>query len=197
MSSDPDTLAFYDGHAAEYAEWSAQQPEFPRLVDYMARLSPGARVLDLGCGSGWAAAAMRDKGFAVDAMDASQGLADEANARYGLSVKVAPFITLSRRARYDGIWCNFALQHAPRADRAEIFARLHTALKPGGLLHLAVQKGPRDWRDDLGRYYSPFREEEMTDLLAAAGFDDPDLAHGTGTNYDGSPTLNMYVWAKA
>ncbi|WP_157966300.1 class I SAM-dependent methyltransferase [Oceanibium sediminis] len=194
---DDRTLAFYDGNAAEYADFATESAEHPKLAAFAARLPDGARVLDFGCGVGWAAAALRDMGHTVDALDASAGLAEEAKKRYDLDLKVAHFKTLSRRARYDAIWSHYALQHADREDRADILQRIHTALRPGGLLYIGVQKGPRDWRDDLGRLYTPFREEEMTNLLQQTGFTDWEITHGTGTNYDGTPSLNLTVWARA
>ncbi|NNU81564.1 methyltransferase domain-containing protein [Halovulum dunhuangense] len=198
MSGDPQTLAFYDDRAADYAEFADARAEtlHPQLQAFLARMPLGARILDLGCGTGWAAAAMQAQGHRADAWDASHGMAEEAKARHGIEVRVAPFHTLSARNRYDGIWCHFALQHAPRETRAPIFERLGNALRPGGLLYLGVQKGPRDWRDDMGRLYCPFREDEMTDLLTAAGFSDLEYEAGTGRNFDGTPTLNLYVRAR-
>ena len=196
MSTDDKTLAFYDGNAADYATFAAESAEHPKLAAFMAEMPEGARVLDFGAGIGWAAAAFRDAGLSVDAMDASRGLAEQAKARYGIEVRVAHFRTLSARSRFDGIWSHFALQHAPRAERPEIFERLATALRPGGLLYVGAQKGPLDWRDDLGRLYCPFREDDMSALLAANGFDEPRYEYGSGTNYDGSPSLGLYTWAR-
>lgn len=196
MSADERTIDFYDRNAAEYAAFAEESAEHPKLTAFIAEMSPEAKVLDFGCGTGWAAAAFRDAGLRIDAMDASAGLIEVARTRYGIEARKAAFRTLSARSRYDGIWCHFALQHAERPERPQIFERLHTALRPGGLLYLGVQKGPLDWRDEFGRLYCPFRDEDMADLLAAAGFRDPRFEYGTGKNYDGTPTLGLYVWAR-
>ncbi|MEO1314425.1 MAG: class I SAM-dependent methyltransferase, partial [Pseudomonadota bacterium] len=196
MTADPQTLAFYDENAEDYARFASENAEHPRFKAFVAELREDARVLDFGCGTGWAAAALIEAGFAADAMDASAGLAEMAAKLYGLEVKIGAFRTLSRRARYDAIWCHFALQHAPREDRAQIFERMGTALKSSGLLYIASQKGPRDWRDDHGRLYCPFRDDELTELLLDAGFEEPELEFGTGKMYDGTSTLNVYVMAR-
>ncbi|MEM9641511.1 MAG: class I SAM-dependent methyltransferase [Pseudomonadota bacterium] len=195
MTADPETLAFYNDNAEAYANFATENAGHPRFKSFVAALPEAARVLDFGCGTGWAAAAMIEAGYTADAMDASAGLAEVALKRYGLTVKVAAFRTLSRRARYDAIWCHFALQHADRADRPQIFERMGTALKPGGLLYLSSQKGPRDWRDDHGRLYCPFRKDELTELLNDAGFETPEFEFGTGKMYDGTSTLNIYATA--
>ncbi len=92
---DPETLRFYEDNAADYAEWS--DPASPRgyLRKFISVLPEGGAALDLGCGSGWAAAEMRDAGLAVTAMDASPKLATEARARHGLEVEVADFSQLA------------------------------------------------------------------------------------------------------
>ncbi len=136
---------------------------------------------------------MLAEGFVADGLDASAALAAEAGRRYGLSVRVADFRTLSYRQRYDGIWCAFALQHASREDRPQIFERIHTALRPGGQLFVGVQKGPMDWRDEHGRLYAPFMQDELESLLA--GFERIVFDTGTGKNYDGTPVLNIYATA--
>ncbi|QHQ37068.1 class I SAM-dependent methyltransferase [Algicella marina] len=193
MSIDVDTRAFYEANAAAYADFAEPAEEHPRLTAFMRRLPEGARVLDFGCGSGWAGGQMLSQGINADGIDASPALADEARHRYGLAVRVADFRTLSARQRYDGIWCSFALQHAPREDRPQIFERMHTALRPGGHLYIGVQKGPMDWRDDHGRLYVPFMKDELEALLN--GFEDVEFDTGTGKNYDGTSVLNIYVTA--
>ena len=196
MSTDDKTISFYDKNAADYADFAAEEAEHPKLTQFISRLPDTARVLDFGCGIGWAAAALRDKGYDVDAMDASRGLAEEGKRRFDLDIRVAHFRTLSSRSRFDAVWSHFALQHAERRDRPQIFERLSTALKPGGVLYIGVQKGPMEWRDDLGRLYCPFREEDMMDLLSTNGFEEPEFEYGSGTNYDGSPSLGLYTWTR-
>ncbi len=196
MTGDRDTIAFYDGNADDYASFAAESAEHPKLEAFIALMPPEAKVLDLGCGIGWAAAAFRDAGFRIDAMDASAGLVAKARELYGIEARRAAFRTLSARSRYDGIWCHFALQHAERPERPQIFERIHTALRPGGLVYIGVQKGPMDWRDDFGRLYCPFRDEDMAALLDDAGLTDHRFEYGTGKNYDGTPTLGLYVWAR-
>lgn len=193
MSIDEATRTFYEQNAGDYAAFSAPKDNHPRLLAFMASLPEGGRVLDFGCGSGWAGGTMLAEGFAADGLDASPALAAEAERRYGLSVRIGDFRTLSARQRYDGIWASFSLQHAPREDRPQIFERMHTALRPGGQLAIGVQKGPMDWRDDHGRFYAPFMQDELEALLT--GFEDAAFDTGTGKNYDGTPTLNIYVTA--
>lgn len=194
VTIDKGTLEFYDQNSDEYAEFAEQNTPHEKLEQFIGDMPENARALDLGCGIGWAAAQMKQAGIRIDAMDASTGLAEQAAKRFDLTVQIAGFTTLSGRQRYDGIWSHFALQHAPRNERQTIFERISNALKPGGLFYAGMQKGSVDWRDDHGRLYCPFTENDLEDLLS--GFADIRIEQASGKNFDGTPTLNLYVWAR-
>ncbi|MEO1549284.1 MAG: class I SAM-dependent methyltransferase [Pseudomonadota bacterium] len=196
MSTDKKTLAFYDSKAKDYATFALEVTEHPKLQAFMGALAPGARVLDLGCGVGWAAAGMQEAGFVVSAQDASAGLAEQARTRFGLEVRVAPFDALEARDAYGGIWCHFALQHAPIENRGDIFARLSQALVPGGILYVGVQSDPEPWRDSIERLYNPFSHGDLRALCAQSGLTVERIETGQGKGYDGRASENAYLWAR-
>ena len=167
---DEATLAVYAQRADDYADRFAKGPPDRHLETFIADLPAGSRVLDLGCGPGRAAAHMAREGFAVDAWDASNEMALLARDRFGVDVRVATFDDLDATALYDGIWANFSLLHAPRAEMPAHLARIARALKAGGLLHLGLKTGTGERRDSLGRFYAFFGEDEIEDLLSGAGF---------------------------
>ena len=84
--SDP-TIAYYDAEAAAYVARRAEQ--YPdQLSAFIARLGPGARVLELGCGGGFDAEIMLASGLDVAPTDGSAELARLAQARLGRPVRV-------------------------------------------------------------------------------------------------------------
>lgn len=194
--ADPATLAFYDRTAPDYADYAVREGRGPWLDAFAARLAPGAAILDLGSGPGWAAAAFRDLGFAVTAMDASPALAEEGRRRYGLPVRVARFDQLADIAAYDGVWASFSLLHARRAQMPANLARIARALRPGGILYLGLKEGTGEARDRLGRFYSYFTEPELRDMLGHAGFAVEAIDTGEGDSYDGTPTRFLHIHAR-
>ncbi|MHA3916244.1 class I SAM-dependent methyltransferase [Halovulum sp. GXIMD14793] len=192
MTADPETLAFYDQNAETYAAFSDRE-DFRRLTDFIALMPEAAVVLDLGCGIGWAAAAMQKAGLTAEALDASAGLAGIAAERFGLSVTVAPFAALTAVACYDGIWANFSLQHADRAERPALFHAMWTALKPGGWLVAGAHRGDGPYRDTHGRLYVPFTRAELDDLLQ--DFEQVSLTTGHGTGFDGREMAYWHISA--
>ena len=176
--TDPRTIAVYDARADDYAAAFAQDRPDAALAAFIARLPPGGAVLDLGCGTGRAAAAMRDAGLAVEAWDASAGMAAHARREHGLTVRVAGFDALDAVAAFDGVWANFSLLHAPAAAFPGHLAAVRRALRPGGALHLGMKLGAGEARDRLGRAYAYYSEAALRDHLAAAGFTVGDARRG-------------------
>lgn len=196
MGADAETLAFYDGEAAKYAIYSAKTAERGWLAQFASRLSPGAPVLDFGCGSGWAAHALASEGFRVSALDGSAGLAAEARQRYGVEVRVAHFEELDDKDLYAGIWASFCLLHDSREAMPWHLGRLAQALEPGGWLYLGLKQGKGESRDRLGRRYTYFGAGEMQDLLVAAGFAEIEITSETSEGYDGDRTGVLHILAK-
>jgi SAM-dependent methyltransferase len=183
--SDPETLRVYARRAGEYADF-ADSYDDPLLAAFIAALPPGARVLDLGCGPGRDAAAMARAGLVVEAMDAVPEMVAMAARHPGVTAKLGRFDDLSAHARFDGIWANFSLLHAPRADLPRHLRAIKTALKPGGVFHIALKTGKGSARDTIGRLYSYYSQPELERLLTEAGFAVTNHASGSGLGLDGT-----------
>ena len=181
---DADTLAFYDREAAAYA---ARQRGAPvRLQAFLEQLRPRARILELGCGAGQDAELMTAAGFEVTPTDGSAGLAAEAEARLGRPVRVMRFEELDETAAYDGVWANACLLHVPEDGLADVLARIHRALKPGGRFHTGFKAGDGGGRDSLGRYYNFPDEARLRAAYAAAGdWATLTITPGKGGGFDG------------
>ena len=190
------TLAFYDENAADYAAYAEPAEPHPRLAAWLDTMPAGAALLDLGCGTAWAAAQMARRGFAVRAMDGSRGLAQQAKARHGIDVEVVEFGTLAEKAAFDGVWAFFSLMHAPRDRMPDLLRRIWEATRPGARLYLGLKEGEGAQRDAQGRLYTFYSEEEIRRRLAHGGFEVEALTRGEGRSFDGDPMQNIYVEAR-
>jgi len=170
MTTDPETLAVYQARADEYASCFTTEKPDRALLEFMAALPTGACVLDLGCGPGGAAVKLMAAGVEVEAMDATQAMVDIA-ASHGVNARLGTFDDMNAVARYDGIWANFSLLHAPRAALPRHIAAIRTALKPGGHFHIGMKLGDGEKRDHLGRKYTFVSREEIIELLATEGME--------------------------
>jgi SAM-dependent methyltransferase len=195
MTADSQTLGVYAEKAEDYANRFATGRPDPRLRDFIESLPTGGRVLDLGCGPGRAAAAMKEAGLQVDAWDASPEMAALAQERFGVAVRVAGFDELDASETYDGVYANFSLLHAPKAEMPGHLARIARALKPGGFLHLGLKAGTGEKRDSLGRFYAYYEDDEITGLLSDVGISV--LTRATGAEAGLGGTVDPWIILKA
>ena len=149
-------------------------------------LRPGMRVLDAGCGRGRHCHALALAGVIAVGVDLS--LDDVRAARDEWSA-IAPdmpcVVARADTARlpfadgaFDRVVCSEVLEHLP--DWQAALAELDRVLKPGGLIALSV---PRFWPEAVcwrlapdyartpGGHVRIFRKRELTQALAARGFD--------------------------
>ena len=196
--SDRETLSVYAKRAADYAAMSNDfNARDPSLEAFITSMPKGGRVLDLGCGPGASAAQMANAGLVVDAFDPVPEMVEMAAQNEGVTAMQAGFDDVESNAVYDGIWANFSLLHAPRADMPRHLAQVKTALKPGGRFHVAVKTGVGDERDSLGRFYTYYTEAELTGLLEKAGFTVTERRAGRdkGLSGDVSPWVALAAYA--
>lgn len=191
---DDETLAFYAANAAEYVQHGGPNP---RLAAFIEALPPGARVLELGAGSGRDAALMLAHGLDIDATDASPELAAEASRNIGRPVRLLRFDQLDSENAYDGIWAAASLLHAPATELAGNLARIYRALRPQGLFMASFKAGTGEGRDMFGRYYNyPDAETLMAQYRAAAAWSALALESEWGSGYDNLPTQWLWVSAR-
>jgi len=166
--SDQATLDFYDTEAPDYVA-SGKDGVSRWLGDFIRALPEGARVLELGCGSGRDAEAMLSHGFDVHPTDGSPAMAAKAQERLGRPVKTMRFDELSDARAYDAVWASASLLHVPRAALSDVLKLVFAALKPGGLHFASYKGGGIAGRDTFGRYFNYPDQKALTDAYLASG----------------------------
>ncbi|MFD1941233.1 class I SAM-dependent DNA methyltransferase [Paradevosia shaoguanensis] len=193
---DDETLRFYAQQAQVYANRDRVAPS-ARLEAFLAGLPADGDVLELGTGGGQDALTMIERGFAVNPTDGSPELAKEAEKRLGRPVAIMLFEELEAVDAYDGVWASASLLHAPREALTGILARVHRALRPGGLFMASFKGGKAEGRDTFGRFYSYLDEATLRRHYEEAGNWMPlviDVESGSG--YDRQPTEWLWVTAR-
>lgn len=109
----------------------------------MCNPTPGEKILDIGCGIGWFAAAMASQcGAKVLGIDASEYAVSEARKRYGnvkdLDFQACDALLIEYKESFDKIVCLDVLEHFAYEDAQILLKKIHTALREEGSLILCV-----------------------------------------------------------
>lgn len=151
----------------------------PDLEALTKRLAAGAAILDAGCGSGYIASILEDKGFRVTGIDISAVMLELARTNSPGSdfVKMNMKDLDFPRDSFDGVICFYSIFHNPRRYHLGILKGFRRVLKPGGLL--AIHMGWGDWvgteENWLGggapMYWSHYGRRRNVALIQQAKFD--------------------------
>ena len=191
---DADTLGFYAAEAEVYAGRDRELGE-ARLRRFAELLPAGGKVLELGCGGGQDSAALLALGLDVTPTDGSPELAVQAQARLGRPVSVLLFEDLVAEAAFDGIWANACLLHVPRPALPGILARVHRALRPGGVFYASYKAGEGEGRDRFGRYYNYPDADWLRTAYGSVGWKRIDIEEDLGGGYDQESTRWLHATA--
>lgn len=142
IEADPDAIrAVYDRQAEFYdAQRSRALFEARWLARFAAGLATGARVLDLGCGTGEPIARwFKAEGFRVTGVDFSEPMLDIARRRWpDGDWRQADMRVLDLGETFDGIigWNSFF--HLTADAQRDCIGRIADHLEPGGIVMLTV-----------------------------------------------------------
>ncbi|MCX4751323.1 methyltransferase domain-containing protein [Kitasatospora sp. NBC_01287] len=131
------------GRAQAYADSFAALCAYPvpHVLD-AAAIRPGARVLDVGTGTGVVAAAAAARGARVTAVDADPGMVEL--ARQAVPEAAARVATLPELPfaddEFDAVVGNFVLNHVGRPRQA--LAELRRVTRPGGRIAVTIWASP-------------------------------------------------------
>jgi SAM-dependent methyltransferase len=156
---DRQTLAAYDRTAEIFAKDWHEQPPPSDLHAIVKRFFISGRTADIGCGSGREVAWLCANGFPAVGYDPSDGLLQQARARYpNLDFRMAALPELVGIAAntFDNVLCETVLMHLGAAAILPSVERLITILKPRGVLYLSWRVSQSDNRDQYGRLYAAF-----------------------------------------
>jgi len=177
MSETSTTSATYDQIAADYASrWAGKADAMVTARQrFAARLAPGARVLDVGCGPGHDTAELRLLGLNAVGFDRSRGMLAQARQRGQLPLLLGDMRQLPvPDGALDGLWCCAAFLHIPKRDGLAVLREFRRSLRRAGTLYLSVKHGNGErWHAGefgLRRFFVYYRPDELDALLHSAGF---------------------------
>jgi 2-polyprenyl-3-methyl-5-hydroxy-6-metoxy-1,4-benzoquinol methylase len=116
-------------------------------------IGPGARLLDVGCGTGRYALELARRGYMVTGLDLSTSLLAEAQKRIrttalSIALVCGNMLALPFASQYDALLCRGVLNDLLETpSRQAVFVAFASALRPGGVLLCDV----REWHATVHR----------------------------------------------
>ena len=158
-----DTLAYYEKNARQAAtsyEGVAFDAPLNRLIQLVA---DGARILEIGTGSGRDAARLLSEGYRVDGIDGSSAMIAQAKALHPelsdrLTHHVLPEPLPYNSSEFDAVASWAVLMHLRAEFLAPVFGEIRRIVVPGGIFAYSVNTErpglDLDGCDERGRHFT-------------------------------------------
>ncbi len=177
--ADDRTSSYYSSKSFNLADkYSKTEDLYSKM--FVKYLSPGSKILDIGCGSGRDLANLKKSGFSITGADSSGNMISVAVGKYP---ELAGKISLSGlpdlpgiENTFNGVLCSAVLQHIPDSNLYESFRRIRELLEDKGIFVVSFPVkypgiDPVTKRDAAGRLFYIRTEEKYRFLIERLGFD--------------------------
>lgn len=195
----------YDRIGGRHHEWGAtarkgEKARYAAIV--FDRLPAGARVLELGCGSGSTTTERLAARFRLTGVDLSARQIELIRARIpGATFIRADMASLDfPAASFDAVVAFYSIIHVPRDEHAGLLRRIASWLRPGGLLvatmgaHSTEAGYEQDWLG-AAMYWSHWDSETNRRLVEQAGLKILAATEETAEEH-GQPATFLWVVAQ-
>lgn len=170
------TNAVYDRHAEGYDAHRAKHLfEKPWLDAFLSKLSPGAAVLDLGCGTGDPIARyLLSQGCRLTGVDVAQSMIDRASEEFPQAEwRQGDMRQLALGRQFDGVLSWDGFFHLSRREQISAFATLASHVRDGGAMMLTIGHEDGEVTGTVERetvYHASLSIDAYAALARQAGF---------------------------
>ncbi|MBI9083167.1 MAG: class I SAM-dependent methyltransferase [Desulfobacterales bacterium] len=199
-------MDYYQRHSQAYFDETVGVDPAPFLNPFAERLFAGARVLDVGCGSGRDLLWLKSRGVIATGVERSQGLAALARTHSGCPVMVGDFETVDFSAlQVDAVMCCGSLVHVSH-ERLEwalknIVMAFRDDAPPTGpeeardrqILYVSLKEGQGASTDDRGRIFYYWQDEALRAIFAGLGFEVADFLRSPSADGEGKSWLGYVL----
>ena len=159
-----ETLNYYNQNADAFIEGTRNADMSQHYRQFRKYLSPGCKLLDLGCGSGRDSAYFSSLGFLATAVDGSEELCKRVKETYGIDAVCTGFADLSFVEEFDAVWACASLLHVKKVELPGVLMKVSAALKPGGIFYASFKYGSGE-RIVNGRFFNDYTDNDLDTLL--------------------------------
>lgn len=158
------TIEYYEENADSFVNSTINADVNSLYTCFENYITPGCRILDLGCGSGRDSRYFVKKGYDVVAIDPSAAMCEKTKGIVNVPVYRMKAENISFNNEFDAVWACASLLHVCKSNMKLTLYRISEALRKGGVLYCSWKYGS-DERYENGRLFSDYIEADMKTLL--------------------------------
>ncbi len=168
-------LEYYNKNAANMIENTLKLDLKPIYEVFEKYLSPGAKILDAGFGSGRDSLHFRSRGYDVVSVDYSPEVVRRGRTLLNNEVLCVDIRDMRYEREFDAIWASAVFFHLDDEEIVQVLNLCRNALKDGGALYMSFKYG-KTLRTKNGRVFNDFDEDKIAGLIKRIeGFETAEL----------------------
>ena len=156
---------YYESNAERYAAETISADMSEQYQRFLPLLKKGAKILDVGSGSGRDACYFQKQGYQATALEPSKNLCREIRKVFSGEIVCSDIQNYRPAERYDGIWACASLIHLQEEEVLQFFERIDRYLNDDGIVYISGKNGIQSGKAGDGRYFLEFTEQLVEKIL--------------------------------
>ena len=156
---------YYESNAEHYAAETFSADMSEQYQRFLPLLKKGAKILDVGSGSGRDAFYFQKHGYQVIALEPSKNLGREIRKVFSGEIICLDIQSYQPMERYDGIWACASLIHLQEEEILCFFKKIDMYLNDNGIVYASGKSGISTGEVEDGRFFLEFTEQLVQKML--------------------------------
>ena len=156
---------YYESNAERYAAETFSADMSEQYQRFLPLLKKGAKILDVGSGSGRDAFYFQKHGYQVTALEPSKNLCREIRKVFSGEIECSDIQNYQPAERYDGIWACASLIHLQEEEILCFFKKIDMYLNDNGIVYTSGKSGISTGEVEDGRFFLEFNEQLVEKIL--------------------------------
>ena len=156
---------YYESNAERYAEETFSADMSEQYQRFLPLLKKGAKILDVGSGSGRDVCYFQKQGYQVTALEPSKNLCREIRKVFPGEIVCSDIQNYRSTERYDGIWACASLIHLQEEEILCFFKKIDMYLNNNGIVYASGKSGISTGEVADGRFSLEFTEQLVEKIL--------------------------------
>lgn len=156
---------YYENNAERYAAETFSADMSEQYQSFLSLLKKGAKILDVGSGSGRDACYFQRHGYQVTALEPSKNLCREIRKVFSGEIVCSDIQNYQPMEQYDGIWACASLLHLQEKEVLRFFEKMDLYLNNDGVVYISGKNGISTGKVEDGRFFLEFSEQLIDKIL--------------------------------